>query len=510
MRTLRRHSGKIMVAVTAVAAALCIGFNPLVLVERGGRFFDMVEAMLPLDTGYLPSVLPPLLATLEMSVEGTVLGAVLGLLGACGLNSWVNRSPLLRFLGKAVIQLVRTVPVLILALLLTFLLGLGTLAGTVALTVYTFAVLTRLGYEDMESGSRREARVLEAAGATRFAAFRRTILVRTLPGYLNNALYLWEANVRNAAILGFVGAGGIGLLLNERLAWREYSQVGAILLLLYLLVICAETVSEKLRGWLRRPGSGSAGCKGALLAVLAAVLGLSLWQLPPVDGGAGSRAAEAMVRGILSPDWSLFSPDSLVNVPALLVETLCIAWLGTLAGAVIAFVLSFLASFRIFPKPVAGFFRLVLLLVRTVPILVYGLLWIRVAGPGPGAGVLTLMVCSVGLLAKRFLITIDRVRMEPYLAYRAMGCGFFRAFWYGVRPQLVPGYVAAVFYRLDVNLREASILGLVGAGGIGTPLVLAISQYRWQETGAILAGLVVLVGLAGTLSEWLRKRQRAM
>ena len=135
MRTLRRHSGKIMVAVTAVAAALYIGFNPLVLVERGGRFFDMVEAMLPPDTGYLPSVLPPLLATLEMSVAGTVLGAVLGLLGACGLNSWVNRSPLLRFLGKAAIQLVRTVPVLILALLLTFLLGLGTLAGTAALTV---------------------------------------------------------------------------------------------------------------------------------------------------------------------------------------------------------------------------------------------------------------------------------------------------------------------------------------------------------------------------------------
>ena len=86
-----------------------------------------------------------------------------------------------------------------------------------------------------------------------------------------------------------------------------------------------------------------------------------------------------------------------------------------------------------------------------------------------------------------------------------MGCGRFKAFWRGLLPQLQPGWGAAILYRLDVNLREAAILGLVGAGGIGTPLILALQHYKWQEAGALLWGLAVLVAAAEAVSERLRK-----
>lgn len=479
------------------------------LLRRGVRFFDIAGAMIPPETSYARVVLAPLWATVQMSLAGTGIGAVLGLVGASFANAYLNPHAWLRIPFKTIIHLIRTIPALILALLCTFLVGLGTLAGTLALSIYTTVVMVRMGYEDMENADLRAAQALEAAGCGRLRAFIRAVLPAVLAGYLINVLYMLEANVRHAAILGYVGAGGIGILLNERLAWREYSEVGMILLLLYVVVLLTEGVSE----WLRQvlsDRSRLSRMKKVLLLLTLAVLFFSSFQtlvLPDMDGK-GMAAAAAIMQGILHPDWSMIFSLAHDGVPWLLYETFCIAFLGTLGGTVIAAWFSFSASFRLLPVPAALASRLILLLIRAVPVFVYGLMWIRVTGPGPFAGVLTLSLCSVGLLAKRFLIAIDDIRLEPYRAYRAMGISVARSIRWAVLPQLVPRYGAAVLYRFDVNLRDAAILGLVGAGGIGTPLILAMMHYEWAAAGALLWGMTGLVTIVEIFSEWLRKKQR--
>ena len=202
----------------------------------------------------------------------------------------------------------------------------------------------------------------------------------------------------------------------------------------------------------------------------------------------------------------LFSlaPD---DVLALLFETFCIAFLGTLGGAFFALLFSVISCFR-FWGYAAILARLVLLVFRSVPVLVYGMLWIRVTGPGPFAGVLTLALCSIGLLAKRFLIAIDSIDLRPYNALRATGVGILTAVRWAIVPQILPHYLSAILYRMDINLREAAVLGLVGAGGIGTPLVLAMNHYEWKQAGALLWGLVLLVAAAGAVSENCRKEYR--
>ena len=479
------------------------------LLRRGVRFFDIAGAMIPPETSYARVVLAPLWATVQMSLAGTGIGAVLGLVGASFANAYLNPHAWLRIPFKTIVHLIRTIPALILALLCTFLVGLGTLAGTLALSIYTTVVMVRMGYEDMENADLRAAQALEAAGCGRLRAFIRAVLPAVLAGYLINVLYMLEANVRHAAILGYVGAGGIGILLNERLAWREYSEVGMILLLLYVVVLLTEGVSE----WLCQVLSGRSRLsrmKKVLLLLTLAVLFFSSFQtlvLPDMDGK-GMAAAAAIMQGILHPDWSMIFSLAHDGVPWLLYETFCIAFLGTLGGTVIAAWFSFSASFRLLPVPAALASRLILLLIRAVPVFVYGLMWIRVTGPGPFAGVLTLSLCSVGLLAKRFLIAIDDIRLEPYRAYRAMGISVARSIRWAVLPQLVPRYGAAVLYRFDVNLRDAAILGLVGAGGIGTPLILAMMHYEWAAAGALLWGMTGLVTIVEIFSEWLRKKQR--
>ena len=477
----------------------------IVLGKRGSRFFDIAGQMIPPAWDYGAAVLQPLWATIQMSFAGTVLGACLGLIGAVCANSYINRFPWLRIPFKAIVHLIRTIPALILALFCTFLLGLGALAGTVALTVYTTAVLTRMGYEDMENMDLRAANALEVTGCGSWKAFVRTILPAVLPGYLTNVLYMLEANVRHAAILGYVGAGGIGLLLNEQLAWRQYSQVGMIIFLLFLVVIAAESLSEWLRHVLTQQAYIPPAVKRAGTAAVFILLVLSLATLSWSVQQTGWHAAAAIVSGLVHPDSAMLFSLAHDDVPYLVYETLCIAFLGTLGGVIIAAWFSFTASFRLMPRPIALASRTVLLLIRTIPVFVYGLMWIRVTGPGPFAGVMTLAVCSIGLLAKRFLIAIDDMDMRPFLAYRAMGMPLAAAVRYAVLPQLRGPYTAAVLYRLDINLRDAAVLGLVGAGGIGTSLILAMNQYKWPEAGALLWGIIILVTVVEILSEKSRR-----
>lgn len=212
-----------------------------------------------------------------------------------------------------------------------------------------------------------------------------------------------------------------------------------------------------------------------------------------------------MLSGLVHPDWSFFFRRDTGGLGYLLLETVCIALVGTCAGTVLAVPLSFLSTARLMPKPGALLFRVVIMAIRSVPFLIYGLIFIRVSGPGPFTGVLTLGICSVGLLSKRFTEAIEALDFRAYHALEAMGVPLLLRVRYAVLPQLIPAFASAVLYRFDVNIREASMLGLVGAGGIGAPLIFAMNHYAWNEAGAIALGLILLVWVIDLLSAALRR-----
>ena len=481
-------------------------FSLPLLWERGHYFIDTAARMFPPDTSFLDVILVPLRDTVYISLLGTVLGGIIGAVGTVLCNGYVNRWKVARIILKAAVHVFRCIPVLILALLCTFVFGLGMWSGIIAVTLSTAAVLSRLGYEDSENAELKTARVLEYAGAGCFKAWWVSVWKQILPGYLANLLYLLESNVRNAAVLGFVGAGGIGLLLNEKLAWREYSKVGMILCVLYLVVLATESLSGFLRVHLIE--SETKHKKWYIPTGLCGFfIFFSFLTGFPAMSGVNKTALASIAEGVVSPDITMMFSLATEAVPTLLFETLCIAFLGTLGGTVFALLLSVLSCFR-FLGLAALLMRLLLLVFRSVPVLVYGLLWIRVTGPGPFAGVLTMALCSIGLLAKRFLIAIDSIDMKPYYALRASGVHILAAVRWAVVPQILPHYLSAVIYRMDINLREVAVLGLVGAGGIGTPLVLAMNHYEWKQAGALLWGLILLAAAAGAVSEKYRRSYR--
>ena len=473
---------------------------------RRSHLTDIVSAMFPPDWGYAPRILSPLLATVQMSVTGTALGALMSLLLAplCAGNLHTPR--MVRLALRLVIQVLRSFPTLILALLATFLFGLGTFSGTVAITIYTFAIMTRLTYEDIETAALEPYHALCAMGTAPSKAYFRAIVPGIAPSYFANVLYLLETNVRHSSILGYVGAGGIGLLLNEKISWREYSKVGMILLLLFLTVCVIEGISGFLSQVVREERSLSP--KGRHLFTWAAVLLILICTLgiqPPDFSHTSMQAVGAMLSGLTRPDWSFFFRTDTSGLGYLLLETVCIALVGTCVGMVLALPLSFLSTSRLMTKPVALLFRAVIMAIRSVPFLIYGLIFIRVSGPGPFTGVLTLGICSVGLLSKRFTEAIEALDFRAYHALEAMGIPLLLRIRYAVLPQIIPAFASAVLYRFDVNIREASVLGLVGAGGIGAPLIFAMNHYAWNEAGAIALGLIILVWVIDLLSAALRR-----
>lgn len=218
----------------------------------------------------------------------------------------------------------------------------------------------------------------------------------------------------------------------------------------------------------------------------------------------GLEIAGNILSGIFHPDGKLLFDLTTSGIAYLLLETVCIAFLGTIVGAVLAVPLSFISAANIVPKPVAIIGRVAIMAVRTIPAFVYGLMFIRVTGPGAFAGLLTMSLCSIGMLSKMYIEAIEDLDVRILESLDACGCTWFQKIRYGILPQLYPDFMSTVIYRFDMNLRDATVLGLVGAGGIGAPLIFAMSSYRWNEVGAILAGLILLVLAVEVVSSKIR------
>ncbi|MBQ0001136.1 MAG: phosphonate ABC transporter, permease protein PhnE [Clostridiales bacterium] len=207
----------------------------------------------------------------------------------------------------------------------------------------------------------------------------------------------------------------------------------------------------------------------------------------------GTEVAKGIISGITHPDMGLMLGTSATDVPYLILQTIAIAVLGTVFGAILAIPFAFLAAENIMPKPIAYLFRAVILMIRTIPSLVWALMWIRVTGPGAACGVITQSVCSIGMISKMYITAIEDLDTRILESLDAMGCTPFQKIRYGVIPQLVASFISTTIYRFDINLKDATTLGIVGAGGIGASLVQCLNSRRWSMVGSFIWGLMVLV-----------------
>jgi phosphonate transport system permease protein len=191
---------------------------------------------------------------------------------------------------------------------------------------------------------------------------------------------------------------------------------------------------------------------------------------------------------------------------ALLGDTLLIAYVGTVLGGAAALLLSFAAASMLAPRVVVEVTRRALELMRTVPTLVLALIFVYAFGLGPLAGVLAIAVHTAGALGKLFAEEHENVDPGPIEALRATGGPWAARMRFGVLPQSLPGVLSYGLLRFEINVREASVLGIVGAGGIGEELYLAVRQFEYQDISAILVLILLTVAAIDLLCGRLRAR----
>ncbi|SKU49486.1 phosphonate ABC transporter, permease protein [Mycobacteroides abscessus subsp. abscessus] len=241
------------------------------------------------------------------------------------------------------------------------------------------------------------------------------------------------------------------------------------------------------------------------------VLAIIVWGfagMPALELKAKSiEILKSIFNGLFHPDWDYVYIPAGEDLLRGLLETFAIAVIGTFIAAVICIPFAFLGARNLVKvRPVTGITKFILSVIRVFPEIVMALIFIKAVGPGSFSGVLALGIHSVGMLGKLFIEDIESLDFSSAEALKASGANKTKTLVFAVIPQILPSFLSLILYRFELNLRSASILGLIGAGGIGTPLIFALQTRSWDRVGIILIGLVIMVAIVDFISGAIRKR----
>lgn len=203
-------------------------------------------------------------------------------------------------------------------------------------------------------------------------------------------------------------------------------------------------------------------------------------------------------------------PPDLTNIWTILrvlVETVNIATIATAIAVVLSLPIAYIAAQNTTPNRATLWLgRLILVSSRSVNTIIWALLFVAIFGPGVMAGIVAITFRSLGFIGKLLGEAIEEIDRRPVEALTATGASRFKIILYAIVPQVMPTFWAVSILRWDINLRESTVLGLVGAGGIGIILQGAIDTFNWREAATVLLAILALVILGELVSVWLRRR----
>ena len=237
----------LLLAVAVYLSLKATGFSMSVVINKFSKMLDLLVKIFQPNWEFFPKVVSPLVDTIKMSILGTVIGCVIALPVAILASSNINKNIVVVSIFRFILALIRTLPTLIIALVCALIFSLGTFSGTIAIAIFTFGIVAKMLFESIETIDMGPFEAMEALGANKFQAFWSACVPQILPVYLSHSLYCFEMNVRASAILGYVGAGGLGITINERIGWRDYNSLGVVLLSLFVVVVAIDFFSEYLR-----------------------------------------------------------------------------------------------------------------------------------------------------------------------------------------------------------------------------------------------------------------------
>lgn len=524
--------------VAAIWSIIDLRINIASILDSWDNAVDFVGRSLPLDFPEIGDLIELLAQTLAIVTAATALSMVISFVAALAAARNTRSGPTMQRVSRTFIVIMRAVPELIMAIIFMRIFGFGALAGILAIGLSSIGMVGKLytdAIEDLDDGPRR---ALQAAGAARGQQNIGAVLLQALPALIATGLHRFDINLRVSVVLGFVGVAGIGEALATALDLMNYSRGMALALIVLLLCIAVELLSGAIR--MRLLGRAEPSRFGVLwlLRRLAPAREGRLPEratIPPWDAHRIARVTSLSVTGLIlvvalivaDIDWSravtglmdmprtlgmFLPPDDGGIGPMLLValvETMQIALAATFIGALLALPLGFLAAENVAPnRQVATCCRIIIVVVRGIPELILAIVFIVISGIGAVAGTLALAVGAMGLLSKLIADSVEETDVRVQQAVGATGALRSQVFFAATIRQAAPAVVGHLIYQLDVNFRSATLLGIVGAGGIGFYLLNAASVLRFEVVTHILILVVAVVLVLEAVAMLMRRMVR--
>ena len=536
--------------MAAVWSVVELRLNVATFVDGFANGVSFLKRSLPLDFPPLDEILVMTGQTLAIVVCSTLLSVIISIPIAlmAAKNTTINH--VTRGAARTAIVFARAVPDLVLAIIFLRIFGLGSLAGILALGLHSVGMVGKLYADAIEEVNEGPREAIRAAGGTKRQQITSGVFPLVMPAFIATALHRFDINLRTSVVLGFVGVGGIGLEIASALRTMNYRRGMALALLVLALCILTEVISGSIRtALLGRSKTRRTSLLGPVGSRLRSWAGGRSANWVEQPAGAQSRA----LRGRVSPPWNanrirkagyviltgsiilaslkgadvtaaqvfeglarigptldLFLPPSTGGIfgtlLAAMVVTLQIALAATLIGAVFALPIGILAARNVAPTPrIAMFFRVVIVVVRGLPELIVAIIFVVITGLGPVAGALALSIGAIGLLGKLIADSIEETDVRVQEAVRASGAGERKVFIAATLRQSAPSIVAHLMYQLDVNIRSATLLGIVGAGGIGFYLANAARVMKFDVVTTVVLLILATVLLVEALAIWVRR-----
>jgi phosphonate transport system permease protein len=437
------------------------------------------------SSDYLRALVGPTIATLGMAAGGMLIACAAGL----PLSLIVaTRLPGSRALYEMLTAL-RAIPDLTLAILCVVVLGVGPAAGILALAIFYTAMLGKVFADLFLSAELGPLQALSATGASRISVALFGLIPLKLKDLVTHGCYSFECAVRAAVIVGAVGGGGLGTELVGTLNALDYHRTATLILVLVAIMAALDQL-----GWLIRR-------MPRLVLALVPAGAAALWMFRPRLFAISH--AGAVLAGMFPPRLPL---DALYRLPVLLGETLLVAMGGTVLAAAIALPLGFASARNFSPGALRAVVRSALEVLRAVPEVVWGLVLVSLVGVGPKAGIIALGLHSAGVLGKLYAESFENVRVGPVRAIEASGGGRLALAAFAFVPLALGPIAVHTLFRFEWNLRAATVIGMIGAGGIGEALYEAQQLFFYRQMMAYLFITWAIVSLADYVSQNTRRR----
>ncbi|GAA3649547.1 PhnE/PtxC family ABC transporter permease [Microbacterium marinilacus] len=497
-----------------------------------------------------------ILTTLALTIAGTAVAVVLSVPVAYGAAANTSPHPVVRLVCRGIGVVCRAIPDAAIAVFLIFLwFGSGILPAIVAVGIHSVGMISKMFADAIEQTDEGPRQAIRSAGGSGTQQFWAGIFPQALPAWIAVALHRADINLRGTVILGYVGVAGIGAELSGAMHAGPAGMRRVIPLVVIIIALCIvfEIVSSSIRAKLlgvrpRGRGVGDTVVRGAMgLAAKAAErrpddratrveaalrrpwdrgrVGTAVWVWGGIAVVVASFVYVQPDLTRLFSDWRIdqvhnaqldravwpitFGDRTFESVLAAALVTLEVAFAATLMGAILSAVIGPLSARNVAPNGgVRNFFRGVALVIRAIPDLVVAILFIIATGFGPQAAALALGIGGVGLLAKLIGDSMEEVPPGPERALMAGGASRPQVFFSSTVPMSVPSLVSHVLYLLEQNIRSATVLGIVGGGGIGFLLLNAMNGRHFDQMLAFLLVIVAMVVVVESASLLIRRALR--